>query len=555
MINGKDLRPIDISGNIGQQLTSIELMPLPAPFDKPENVPQLKEAKPDWAEKYCAELDGVIAIDTFETPKTKEEQDALVDKFLHGVEKMLSAETNKGIIQALNLSMEYCAKCNTCSNACHIFKATNGNEMYRPTYRAEVLRMIVKKYFDKNGKLIPGGKKGFMTKFAGGDIELNWETVARLGELSYRCNLCRRCAQACPLALDNSYFAKEVRKIFSQEMGIAPKPLHDKGSQLQLKTGSSTGVTKAAFLDTVEFLDEDCEDLMGVAYKTPIDKQGADILLIHNAGEFMAWPENPTAFTILFEEAGLDWTLSSDLMGYDNVNYGIWYDDLQAKKIAIAQNEAAKKLGVKRIVIAECGHAHKAAHVIADRYYPGSDRVPVQSFLPLLRDLINAGKFDLNPDFNDFPVVLHDPCNVVRQMGIVKPQRDILKAVMKPGHYGNMGNPYYEMAEHGVNNYCCGGGSGFAIMSAMNFPTFRDNVASRWKLKQILEAWGEELVCNTDVPKYICAPCSNCKGAMREIIHHYDLSRYNVHYGGLVELVVNAMTKFDTRYMEFLRDE
>ena len=67
---------------------------------------------------------------------------------------MLSVETNAGILQAQNLSMEYCAKCNTCSNACHIFEATGGHELYRPTFRAEVLRMIVKKYFDKNGKLI-----------------------------------------------------------------------------------------------------------------------------------------------------------------------------------------------------------------------------------------------------------------------------------------------------------------------------------------------------------------------------------------------------------------
>ena len=30
-----------------------------------------------------------------------------------------------------------------------------------------------------------------------GDIDLNWTAVARLIELSYRCNLCRRCAQTC----------------------------------------------------------------------------------------------------------------------------------------------------------------------------------------------------------------------------------------------------------------------------------------------------------------------------------------------------------------------
>jgi Fe-S oxidoreductase len=172
-----------------------------------------------------------------------------------------------------------------------------------------------------------------------------------------------------------------------------------------------------------------------------------------------------------------------------------------------------------------------------------------------MRDLVLSGTYDIDPSRNDFPVVLHDPCNYVRQMGIVKPQRDILKYIMNPGHYGNMGLPYYEMKEHGVNNYCCGGGSGFAIMNSMNFPAYRDNVAHRKKLSQILEAFGPELMENTDVPKYICAPCSNCKGAMRSIIEHYELERFNVHYGGLVELICNGMTKYSTPFMEFLRDE
>lgn len=56
MINGKQLKPRDI-GISCDQLTSIELMPLPAPFDKPENVPQLKEAKPEWKEKFNADLE------------------------------------------------------------------------------------------------------------------------------------------------------------------------------------------------------------------------------------------------------------------------------------------------------------------------------------------------------------------------------------------------------------------------------------------------------------------------------------------------------------------
>ena len=89
VIKGQDLRPRDISimGDQLIELTVADLKPLPAPFDKPEMEPGFKAPKPDWNEKYNSHLDGFIAIDTFERPKTKEEEDELVQKFLRGVER------------------------------------------------------------------------------------------------------------------------------------------------------------------------------------------------------------------------------------------------------------------------------------------------------------------------------------------------------------------------------------------------------------------------------------------------------------------------------------
>jgi len=328
-------------------------------------------------------------------------------------------------------------------------------------------------------------------------------------------------------------------------MGIAPKPLHEKGTVLQLKTGSSTGITKPAFLDIIEFLEEDIEEKTGWKIKIPIDKKGADILLTHNAGEFMAWPENPIAFAILFEKAGLDWTLSSDLLGYDNVNYGIWYDDAQAKKIALQQFKAAKELGVNRIVIGECGHAHKAAAVVADRFTTADNKVPVESCLPLLWDLVKNNRLKFDPSKNNFPVTLHDPCNVVRQMGIVQPQREILKVIAPQ---------FREMTPHGVDNYCCGGGSGFAIMNSMNFSEFRNKISTRMKTKQILNAF-QDTIDDPSIPKYVCAPCSNCKGAIRDVLEYYEMTeKFNVQYGGLVELMVNALADLETPFLEFLEE-
>ena len=46
-----------------------------------------------------------------------------------------------------------------------------------------------------------------------------------------------------------------------------------------------------------------------------------------------------------------------------------------------------------------------------------------------------------------------------------------------------------EMAPHGCHNYCCGGGSGFAIMSGHNFAQWRHRMAGRRKFRQVLEAF------------------------------------------------------------------
>jgi len=245
----------------------------------------------------------------------------------------------------------------------------------------------------------------------------------------------------------------------------------------------------------------------------------------------MTWPENVEAFAIIFNAANLSWTLSSELVGYDAVNYGVWYDDIQFARIASNHAQIAKKLKVNRIILAECGHAHKALGVVADRVLTGDLNIPRESALPLLEDIVCNGKIKLDPSKNNFPVTLHDPCNMVRLMGIVMPQRRILNAICPQ---------FREMEPHGVDNYCCGGGSGFAIMQSMNFPDWRSSVAGRMKLKQIIDTFQD--VISLEINKYVCAPCSNCKGQIRDLFSYYNVwETSHILYGGLVDLIVNAM--------------
>jgi Fe-S oxidoreductase len=109
------------------------------------------------------------------------------------------------------------------------------------------------------------------------------------------------------------------------------------------------------------------------------------------------------------------------------------------------------------------------------------------------------------------------------------------------------------MTPHGVWNYCCGGGGGFAIMDTLNFSEWRNNVSVRMKLKQILDGFHD--VLDPAVHKYVVAPCSNCKGSLRDAITHFDLKEeLGIGYTGLAELIVNAMTDLPQPFIEWEPD-
>ncbi len=504
---------------------------LPPPYDKLEELPGFKKLSESAKDAVDASLDGVVAIGV-PRPKNEQEEQALVERFIAGLVKLFSKEDNWTFLQPLILSMEHCAKCQTCSNECPIYEASGYLEVYRPTYRAEVLRRLYFKYVK------PGSQ--ILKKFQVGDISLNWTLISRLVELSYRCTLCRRCAQACPIGVDNGLISRELRKLFSQELGISAKELHEKGTIQQLLVGSSTGMFPEVVKDNVAFIDEDLTERLGITVETKWDVAGADVLLIHNAGEFLSWPENPAAFAILLDAAGIKWTLSSELVGYDGVNYGAFYDDVQLARIALRHFEIAKKLGVKKIIMGECGHETKALGVIADRIV--GNEVKTENAMTFIEHLVSSGRLKLDPERNYFPVTLHDPCNTVRIMGIVEPQRRVLRRIAPK---------FREMEPHGVRNYCCGGGSGFAVMSPYNFLDWRMHISGKKKFKQILDAFADTPP-GPEVPKYVCAPCSNCKGQIRDLLDFYGAKeKSGIYYGGLVELVVNAMTDFKEPFIDF----
>ena len=165
----KSIKDVSKPGGPLVDLSSAELIKLPHPYEDWED-PPIKEMTDDQKNRIEHSLDGIMAVG-IPKPETDEEKERLVAKFLDGLRKLLNKKDNWTLAQPLILSMENCVKCQTCADNCPVYEASGNLEIYRPTFRSEILRRIASKYLD------PGGK--IFAKFTGSDIELNWDLVAR----------------------------------------------------------------------------------------------------------------------------------------------------------------------------------------------------------------------------------------------------------------------------------------------------------------------------------------------------------------------------------------
>ena len=138
----------DISKNPEEQLLRIhpeDLMPLPSPCGPSPKGQPLPADSSHGAEGL---LDGTSALG-IAAPKDKQEEEKRIEQFLGGLRKLLSRSDNWAFWQPLIHTLESCVRCQVCSDACHAYLSSGRQEIYRPTYRAEILRRIVKKYIKK----------------------------------------------------------------------------------------------------------------------------------------------------------------------------------------------------------------------------------------------------------------------------------------------------------------------------------------------------------------------------------------------------------------------
>jgi Fe-S oxidoreductase len=410
-----------------------------------------------------------------------------------------------GLDAATAASLEACVRCNLCAESCHVF-LSDGESASAPAAKVQQVARLYRRYRTLTGALLPR-----LT----GARPLDDAALAELAESGFgRCTLCGRCTLNCAVGLDPAAAIRFGRAMASAA-GLAPAGIRANVAAA-LETGNSMRIGADDVRETIAWLEEDLRATTGDPSITlPVDQRGARILYALNPREIKFFPLSISAAAQLFHAAGESWTLSST--DFDITNYAYFAADrARAGEIADRLYARAEALGVRTLVVAECGHGYRSLRWEAPEYLRRPPPFEILSFVEVLDEYLTAGRLRLDPSKNPARVTLHDPCNLVRNGGVIEPQRRVLRAAAQD---------FVEMTPNREKNYCCGGGGG--LLAASEY-TERRLVSGRPKAEQIRRTAAQVVV----------SPCHNCIDQLMELNRHYGLG---VEIRTLAEVAADAL--------------
>ena len=409
----------------------------------------------------------------------------------------------------LRVYMDACVKCGACTDKCHYFLGT-GDPKNMPVARQDLLRKVYRRYFTPAGKWLP---------WLVGAEDLTEEVLDEWYSYFHQCSQCRRCSVYCPYGIDTAEFSMAAREIMDH-IGKGQKYCNEILGKVH-QVGNNLGLPAPALANTLEGLEEDIEEETGVKVRLPLDEAGAEVLLVTPSADFFAEPhvDGLIGYAKVFHQAGVSWTISS--YASEAANFAMFIGSYeQMKKVAERIRKAALELGVKRIVVGECGHAWRVAYSFWDTLAGPFDfldpNYPVpQHICEFTYDLIQRGELTLDKSANDhMTLTFHDSCNVARgsRMGDAPGgQFEIPRAIIKA-----CCNNFVDMAADTIREatFCCGGGGGLLTDDLMELRV-KGAQPRMQALKQVADAHGVT---------HMAAICAICKSQFAKVMPEYGFA-------------------------------
>jgi len=396
--------------------------------------------------------------------------------------------------------LEACTRCGLCASACHFYQVTD-NVDYAPVWKVEPLRRAYQQRFTPAGRLRLA--LGLDKPVTDADLK-HWSTI-----VYEACTICNKCAYVCLMGIQLGPLIHDVRAGLAAA-GFIPADLRAATAK-QVEVGSPLGVTDNTWAERLDWIAEEWE------VDIPLDKKGAETLVVFSSIETMKFPENIVAVAKIMAKAGESWTVSSK--GREVVNFAFFEGDHGlTRKFLGRVFDAARELGVRRIMISECGHAYDAFRWTAANIMEVPKGVEITHVVRRVYELWKAGRIVLKKGaYDGTALTFHDSCKIQRRGGHIKEPREML-AWLAP-------RAFREMSPAREQSLCCGGGGG--VISIPEADPLRFAVFGL-KVEQMRAVRAQS----------VCMVCSNCRLQFTEGVAHH---KADVQVRGLTDMVAKAL--------------
>jgi heterodisulfide reductase subunit D len=314
-------------------------------------------------------------------------------------------------------------------------------------------------------------------------VELGAHEEVLKSNTFWMCTACYSCTVRCPRDIPISESMRQLRELYIQ---------HDVGP---LESGLS------AVLDAVDathnIANESNDNRLIWSANLPerppqLETRQAEVLYFIGCVGAL-FPQTygiPQSFVQILGEAGVDYTV----LGGDEwcCGYPVYGAGMKSRLAEIAEHNCARlaETGAQTIVTT-CPSCYYTWHHLYPEVLGHAMPAEILHAAEFLTRLIDEGKLTLGPV--EDVVTYHDPCDLGRKSGVYDAPRQVLRSIP--------GLTFHEMAQHGADGLCCGGGGDIAMYAT---DVSADVAQRRMRQAELVGA------------RYIVSACQQCKRTLAD---------------------------------------
>jgi len=334
------------------------------------------------------------------------------------------------------LSFDACVQCGKCEAACPAFAAgqpLNPKKLIQDL----VAGMAGESDFAYTGSPSPGIAIGL--HFGAPDQIIVPNLIAP--ETLWACTTCRACVQECPMLIEHVDAVVDLRRHQTLTLGAAPGKAPEVLANLR-ETATSGGYA------------------LGARYHWAVDlnvRQAAPglavdiVLMVGEGGYDMRYQRTLRSLVKVLQAAKIDFAVLGDLESDSGDLARRLGDEATFVMLARRNIELLGGLSFKRILTAD----PHLLHCLKNEYPALGGCYEVLHHTTFLAALAREQKIKLDDrPASDTKLTYHDPCYLGRYNGEIDAPRQLL---------AQLGFQVQEMARHGLQSRCCGGGGGAPI--------------------------------------------------------------------------------------------